>query len=264
MTPFIGLTCGWQRKDETNRYYLNSNYVNAVVAAGGVPVLLPPLSKAYDPKRLGPLLDLLSGLLLTGGVDLDPVHYGEEPLPALGQIDPDRDRWELALAKWALVRGMPVLGICRGIQVLNVAAGGSLYQDVASQVQPPSSGTAVLHYQRAPEWYPTHAVQIYDGSRLREIFGCDCLRVNSFHHQAVKMPGRDMVVTARAADGVIEAIESAIHPFAVGVQWHPECMWEAEPIFLRLFSRLVEEAKAFSVRQARGGMPVSEALALGG
>lgn len=243
--PVIGLTCGVQQvRDDAFRYFVNSDYVQSVTAAGGLPLLLPPLETT---EQIEGLFGLIDGLLLPGGNDLDPAYFGEEPLPALGEIEPERDRLEVELTRRALRYGMPVLGICRGIQVLNVAAGGSLYQDIGTQVK-----GALRHYQQAPRWYASHEVHIQPGSKLWEIMQVENLRVNSFHHQAVKVVGDDVLISAKARDGVIEGIESHVHPFAVGVQWHPECMWQRERLFLRLFTRLVEEAARYAERRRAG------------
>lgn len=204
-------------------------------AAGGIPVILPVLPSPRIPE-LGRRLD---GILLAGGVDVDPGLYGEEPLPGLGAVTPERDAFELALVRWAWEEGLPLLGICRGIQVLNVAAGGTLFQDLSSQL---SSGL-LKHEQKAPRWHETHLVRVAGGSRLARILGREELRVNSFHHQAVREVAPGWRAVAWAPDGVIEGIESSEHPFALGVQWHAEGMWDRHPLHLRLFVALVEAAR---------------------
>lgn len=233
--PVIGITCA--QEAETGKAYLNRPYYRAVERAGGLPVLLPPLEPEVG---VAGVLGLLEGLLLSGGGDLDPVHFGEEPRPGTGEIAPERDAFELALTRAALAAGLPVFGICRGIQVLNVAAGGSLWQDLGE------GGKSLLkHMQDAPRWYPTHAVNIAPGSRLGRILGKDRLRVNSLHHQAVREPAAGLRVVARADDGVVEAVEGDGPAFVLGVQFHPECLWEREPLFLNLFAALVEAARQY-------------------
>ncbi|MEW5762797.1 MAG: gamma-glutamyl-gamma-aminobutyrate hydrolase family protein [Bacillota bacterium] len=235
MLPVIGITCA--QEAETGKAYLNRPYYRAVERAGGLPVLLPPLEPEVG---VAGVLGLLEGLLLSGGGDLDPVHFGEEPRPGTGEIAPERDAFELALTRAALAAGLPVFGICRGIQVLNVAAGGSLWQDLGE------GGKSLLkHMQDAPRWYPTHAVNIAPGSRLGRILGKDRLRVNSLHHQAVREPAAGLRVVARADDGVVEAVEGDGPAFVLGVQFHPECLWEREPLFLNLFAALVEAARQY-------------------
>ncbi|KKM08691.1 peptidase C26 [Clostridiales bacterium PH28_bin88] len=227
MPPLIGITCAHDIL--ADRYFVALSYVNAVSAAGGAPVLLPSIGtdtlRAYD---------FVDGLVLTGGNDVDPVHFGEEPLPGNGEVTPDRDVFELELTRWCLDTGKPILAICRGAQVLNIAAGGDIYQDIYTQVP-----GVLKHVQQAPRWYPSHGVHLEPGSRLDGIYQGGLSRVNSFHHQAVRRLGAGFKVCATSADGVIEGIESTSHPFAVGVQWHPEAMWQRIPLHLNLFSAFI-------------------------
>jgi len=239
MLPLIGLTVALDY--ERNRSVLSLDYWRAVERAGGIPVLLPTL----ESEELGKaVLERLDGILLTGGVDVDPWYYGQLPMRGLGSLSPERDWVEIALAREALERGVPLLAICRGIQVLNVAAGGTLYQDLATQV--PDS---LNHWQRAPRWHPTHPVRLSRGSRIRDIMGAEEVRVNTFHHQAIKDLAPGFTVTGRAPDGVIEAIEAAEHAFALGIQWHAEGMWEKDHTQLGPFRALVEAARE---RRQRG------------
>ncbi|MEW6573577.1 MAG: gamma-glutamyl-gamma-aminobutyrate hydrolase family protein [Bacillota bacterium] len=224
----IGITAAIDEDDE--RFCLTRHYVNAVTQAGGLPFILPSLSI----NLAAAILERVQGLILSGGGDLDPSYFGEEPLPATKKIAPRRDAFEIAVARAALVRKIPVLGICRGLQVLNVAAGGKVFQDISLGVYNP-----LKHFQDAPRWHATHHIEILPGSKLASIFGTLRLRVNSFHHQAVRRLAPVFKATAWASDGVIEAIEAEVHPFAVGVQFHPEGMWENEPVFLKLFSALI-------------------------
>lgn len=231
MCLLIGVTAAFD--EEEDRCYLSRLYVDAVVRAGGVPVVLPPLPF----EMAATVLDQMRGLLLSGGGDLDPAYFGEEPLSGTGKVSPRRDVFELALARAALIRQVPVLGICRGMQVLNVAAGGTVYQDLVLGVKQP-----LKHFQEAPRWYGTHHIEIHPGTKLAGIFNVSRLRVNSFHHQAVHRVAPGFRVSAVAPDGVIEAIEAGAHPFGVGVQFHPEGMWEKESVFLGLFTALVAAA----------------------
>lgn len=235
MGVVIGITCGHDHA-ESGRFYVNEPYVRAVEAAGGVPILLPPVARLTEAGAAA-LLGRIDGLLLPGGYDLDPVHYGEEPLPGQGRIEPLCDALELALVRRALRERLPILGICRGSQALNVAAGGTLYQDIASQ-----RPAGLLHRQAAPVWYPTHRVQVEPGTRLAALMeGIE--RVNTFHHQAVRDVAPGFRVAARASDGLIEAIEAEGEGFALGVQWHPEGMYERDPRYGRVFAALVEAAR---------------------
>ncbi|MHB8945448.1 MAG: gamma-glutamyl-gamma-aminobutyrate hydrolase family protein [Bacillota bacterium] len=234
MGPIIGVNTA-QDFELVTRNVLSTEYTRGVERGGGVPVIIPLLD-SMDVAR--ELIGALDGLLITGGPDLDPVAFGETPHQQLGKVAPERDLVELTLTRLALERGLPVLGICRGIQVLNVAAGGTLIQDIPAQTK-----AAIKHYQEAPRWYGTHAIKSRPG-RFADFMGVEELRVNSFHHQAVKDVAAGFVVTAEAPDGIIEAIESTKHPFAVGLQVHPECMWGRDPVFERPFKALVEAAAA--------------------
>ncbi|MDI3328858.1 MAG: gamma-glutamyl-gamma-aminobutyrate hydrolase family protein [Alicyclobacillaceae bacterium] len=240
MKPWIGVTAGSQTGSaDLEGVWLAGDYTDAVVAAGGVPVILP-LGAAV---RLEPAdwFARVDGLLLTGGVDLDPVFFGEEPRRGLGEVCPERDRLETALVEEALMRDMPVLAICRGMQVMNAVAGGTLIQDLATEWR-----GSLLHRQRAPRWYGTHGVDVTPGSKLAEILGEESIRVNSFHHQGIKEVAPGMRVAARSGDGLIEAIESARHRFAIGVQWHPENMWRKDAVQRRLFEAFVRAAAGFA------------------
>jgi putative glutamine amidotransferase len=220
-------------------YGQGSAYCRSVALAGGAPVLIP-LDLGQPAWRS--IYRRLDGLLLPGGVDIAPARYGKAPHPKLGKVDESLDEAELVLARWALADGMPLLGVCRGIQLLNVVAGGSLYQDLPSQYP------AALRHACAPPDYPrthrAHAVSVAPGSRLASILGAEEMLVNSRHHQAVKALAPGFAVTARAPDGVIEGIESEDGCFAVGIQWHPENLAEDDPQMLALFESLVRAAQA--------------------
>ncbi len=233
MRPTIGITCS--HDDKTDRTFLPQAYAKAVEQAGGVPILLPQVMAA---DCLGQLVHILDGILFSGGVDVDPVHFGEEPLPALGEISPERDSFELALARQALDADLAVFAICRGIQVLNIAAGGTIYQDLRTQLD-----KALKHSQDAPRWYATHKVTVKGGTFLARALQAREVRVNSFHHQAVNRVAPGFRLSATAPDGVIEAIESENHKYVVGVQWHPEGMWEKDTQMLKLFKSFIQAAK---------------------
>jgi putative glutamine amidotransferase len=209
------------------------NYVQAVEAAGGSVLVVPP---RQGEAAMAQFVALADCILLPGGGDLDPAHFGEEALPANGRVEPDVDAVDLYLARHALRNGIPVLGICRGCQVLAVAAGGKLIQDLPSQWPQPR---LLQHSQQAPRWHASHQVAIEPDSLLAAILGETTLRVNSFHHQAVRSVPEGVRITARAADGVSEAIEFPGHPWALGVQWHPEGMVTRHPLQRRLFSAFV-------------------------
>lgn len=237
MKPIIGIT-SWIDY-EKRQYFVPQEYAKAVEKAGGLPVILPPVETAEDAGRLIATID---GLLLSGGVDLDPAFWGEEPMPRMGKISPERDRSELLLTNKALALELPLLGICRGHQVLAVAGGGSLYQDIHSQVR-----EVLKHSQDAPRWYATHAVTVRPGTKMAAWLGGGTVRVNSFHHQAIRDLPKGFVVSAEAVDGIIEAIESTGHRFAVGVQWHPECFWNREDTFDPIFRAFVDAARGVKV-----------------
>ena len=233
--PLIGLTGNFSDTNCT----LAEGYYQSVLKAGGIPIIIPP----YDnTDLLIQTLDRLDGILLTGGGDINPLFLGEEPIRELHGINPRRDRQELLLAQLAANRQIPILGICRGIQVLNAAFGGTLYQDIHSQME----GTRIKHSQDLDRSYASHTVSIEKDSRLHRLFGTDTLAVNSFHHQAVQAPAPGFRVCARATDGVIEAIESAEFKSILGVQWHPECfILRQDECMMPLFQWLTREASSF-------------------
>lgn len=209
--PLIGITVNRDYRRE--RFWLPTPYCLRVERAGGLPLLLPPL----QPSSAGLLLDSLGGLLLGGGGDIAPIHCGESPGPGLGEVDPERDAWELVLFRGALGRGLPVLGICRGLQLINVALGGNLIRDLA--------GPGFLqHRQGAPRHHPTHTVEILPRTRLASFLGEGHVAVNSFHHQAPARVAPGLRTAALAPDGIIEALEDPDRRFLLGVQWHPESL----------------------------------------
>ena len=237
MKPLIGVTTSEMRRGElaTLRRHgepahpemaLGLTYLAAIDRAGGMPVVLPPLA----PSEVSSLLDRLDGICLSGGPDIDPETYGErERHPELGETEAELDAFELAVAREADARGLPLLGICRGAQTLNVARGGTLHQDVPG------------HRQSALASVPTHEVAIALHSRTGRIMGASQIEVNSFHHQAVDRLGDGLCVAARADDGTVEEVECRAHPFLVGVQWHAETL-VGHPAHCALFRGLVRAA----------------------
>lgn len=223
MKPIIGISADYN--SETGKHCLGEGYVASVRQAGGSVIILPP---GNNEALIQEYLEICHGIIFSGGGDIDPVFWNESPSCHLGEINPRRDSFELALARRAMERDLPVLGICRGCQLLNVAAGGTLIQHLVS---------GFCHDQKAPRHYPVHAIVIEPETILGRIIGQREIRVNSFHHQAVGLLGQDFIVTARAADGTVEGIESRTHRFTIGLQWHPETM--NDPITQRIFYRLV-------------------------
>ncbi len=208
--PIIGITGNYDKETCT----LAEGYYQSVLKAGGIPFIIPPF---FETDRLGELLDRLDGILFSGGGDINPLLLGEEPIKELHSITPERDQQELLLARLAYDRQIPILGICKGIQIINAALGGTLYQDIHTQME----GTRIKHSQDEDRRYPSHQVSLTKGSILAKLFGTE-LAVNSFHHQACKEAAPGLKVTAMSADGVIEAIESNEFKSIMGVQWHPE------------------------------------------
>ena len=223
----------------------DADYVRGVSEAGGLPVAISP---SLSLRAAVVLLDGLDGLLLSGGPDLDPGYYGEEPIPELGTTIPEWDALEMALLALALKRGMPIFGICRGMQILNVALGGTLYQDMPSQF----AADVIDHWQTTPKCQFTHEVEFLDNSYLAEITDRQTVEVNSYHHQGIKGLADALTVAARSADGVIEAVESRDFSdrWLVGVQWHPEGMCDTSSGHRNLFEAHVCAAERHALRKA--------------
>ena len=234
MRPIIGVTMSFQKPASvqgSDYFALYCRYVAAVERAGGVAVGLPA-----QPEAVANLLPILDGLLLSGGGDVAPDLFGQDCHPKTRQIDRQRDRFELALVREWVDAGRPLLAICRGIQVLNVALGGSLIQDIADQVANP-----VIHQRLEGE--ARHLIRLQPSSRLAGLLGDDELEVNSYHHQAVRDLAPGLEAVAWAADGVVEGVEMPGARFVVGVQWHPELMFESDARQLQLFVGLLEAAE---------------------
>jgi putative glutamine amidotransferase len=232
LKPLIGIT--GNHDDDNGAVLLKDYYVKAIRNAGGIPLVLPP---SYEEDLIKDYIAILSGVLLSGGGDLDPAWWGENPMKGLGRISPLRDYFEIQLTQLALHKGLPVLGICRGCQVMNVARGGSLIQDLPGGLE---------HNQNAPRDVPFHGIVIAAGSNLASILKRERIRVNSFHHQAVKQPGQGLIITACSLDGIIEAVEDPRQAFFIGVQWHPECLQD-EASF-QLFNAFVASAQKYQDR----------------
>ncbi|GKV56686.1 gamma-glutamyl-gamma-aminobutyrate hydrolase [Sporosarcina sp. NCCP-2222] len=211
MKPLIGITTDLT---EGPKQFLHDAYIRAIIQAGGVPLLVPA-GVGQDVKRIEESLD---GLVLSGGDDVDPYLFGEEPHPQIGKVTPERDEMEMALARQFLSADKPILGICRGMQLLNIVCGGTVYQDLTAQHVEP----LIQHKQQAAKSHASHAVTLTKDSILHRLAARNEIRVNSFHHQAVRDVASPFVVTGQSTDGVIEAMESTKHRFVLGVQWHPE------------------------------------------
>jgi len=219
-------------------WVMNQRYFIACTAVGAVPWMVPLLDEDMDTVRA--IYDHLDGIFLAGGVDMDPASYGDERTEYCGRTDGARDTVELAFARWALEDGKPVFGVCRGMQVLNVAAGGTLVQDCAAQWEKsikhdyfPGAGWARDHL--------AHDIAVAPGSRLFRAFGGDTVQVNSMHHQGIRRMGAGLKPTATAPDGLVEALEAEDEShFLVGVQWHPEMLIDTDPGTRRLFEDFIE------------------------
>lgn len=220
---------------ERDSFWMLPGYLNMVEHAGGMPVTLPLLA---DEASVTQALSLCDGLLFTGGHDVDPRNYGEVRSELCGQTWPERDRMEMALLTRVLAEEKPFLGICRGIQILNVSCGGTLWQDL-----PAERPSAVMHQQCKPYDRPVHNVSVHADTLLARVLGNDTdtpLHVNSYHHQGVKDVGHGLVASAYAPDGLVEALEVEGHPFGLAVQWHPEFFGPSHPASLRLFEAFVK------------------------
>jgi len=242
--PLVGVTTSEVRRAERTQplpegeppqheMALGMPYVRALARAGAVPIVLPPLAVETVPS----LLSCLQAVCLSGGPDLDPAAYGAKPSPELGPTEPTLDAFELEVAKVADAMGLPIFGICRGAQALNVARGGTLHQHL-----PAVTDQSVDHRQTAPGWEETHALWIEPDSQLSQILGTNTPRVNSFHHQAVEQLGRGLRAVAWASDGTVEAIEDMSAHFVLGVQWHAETLDRPGQPHPRLFAALVAAA----------------------
>ncbi len=236
MRPIIGITSDYKYGNKP-AYHLDEFYAQTVFDAGGQPFIIPPLA---DVANATEIIRQISGLIISGGdFDVDPKLYGEEPHPKLGQLNPLRTRYESSLALEAFKRKLPVLGICGGIQLINVLAGGTLYQDISSQHPNP-----IIHQQTHNKTEPSHMIKLDTASRLYRIIGQEQLAVNSTHHQAVKDIGRGFKAVAWSPDGLIEAIESSDSTgFVLGVQWHPEALYQTYDIWQKLFTEFVFKAQ---------------------
>ena len=239
--PLISVTTSVTVDKYPERAYVNAAYLNAVQQAGGAPVPVPPQLGA---PALAALLARIDGVLLTGGGDVDPARFSEKPHPTVSDVSAARDALEIELTHWALANGRPLLAICRGLQVLNVALGGSLHQDIPSE-----PGGHLDHSQKALQQMrrdqTVHHVKAQEGSRLARILGALDVDVNSFHHQALNALGRGLVAVAWSPDGIVEGAETEDGGrFVVGVQWHPEDLVGYDPAARNLFAALVQAALA--------------------
>lgn len=236
--PRIGITMRIELG--TDRFYLSRHYSEAVEAAGGLPIHI-----SLIPKReyVAAATEGLDGILLPGSdSDVDPQRYGKEPHQALGSVHSIKDETDLLMLEEVERRRLPLFGICFGMQILNVSRGGTLIQDIASQVP-----AAIKHEQGAPRDRPSHRIRLLEESRLSSVVKLDAVVVNSHHHQAIETVGRDLVASAWTSDGLVEALEDPRSDrFVMAVQWHPELGWERDLLSQALFSRFVSEAAEYA------------------
>jgi putative glutamine amidotransferase len=255
--PIIGVptqnlqSIGGVSPDIPASWVMSHRYVHALTSVGAIPWLIPLLGE--DVATLRGLYDELDGIFLPGGADIDPESYSAERHPSCDRSDPPRDRVELMLVGWAIEDRKPVLGVCRGLQIINLAAGGTLLQDLKDQLQ----GAIKHDYFPFRDGYArdhiAHPVRIVEGTRLHRVAGLTEFPVNSMHHQGIERLGAGLVASAFAPDGVIEGIERLDDHFLVGVQWHPEVLIDADPRMRRLFEEFIAAAREF--RDVRLALP---------
>lgn len=234
MRPVIGIPCQADFRAGSGRpiYGNNRTYVHAVESAGGLPILIPMLTNLHELENLLPRLD---GILFSGGLDLQASLYGAPRHPTEDEYDPGLDEFEMAIASWALQEDIPVLAVCRGMQLVNVLLGGNLYQDISSQYP-----DALNHCRRdMPRTALTHTITVEEGSLVERVLGTRQLSVNSLHHQAIKDLGKGVYISGRADDGLAELLELPDHRFVLGVQGHPEELYGTVPVYARLFRAFV-------------------------
>ena len=233
MRPLIGVSASVIDRSTS----VSTDNIHAVLTSGGLPFILP---NVLDLDAIDMIAEKIDGLLLTGGGDIDPTLFDEEPLQHLGRITPERDFFERMLIQRLLILDKPILAICRGCQILNIAAGGDMYQDIYTQIE----SQLLQHSQQAPRDHGSHFVNIEEHSALHSIVKEQKFKVNSFHHQAVRNLAKGFRKTATASDGVIEAFESREHLFVHGIQWHPECMLSKDDQpSQRIFTAFIQAAK---------------------
>lgn len=230
--PVIGITSAYDF--EKGSSCIKDDYYDAIIHCGGVPILIP----VTEEKSVWvEYLEICDGIVFSGGPDVDATYFGESNMPYANEISPVRDSMEIFLAQQAITMDKPILGICRGIQVINIAAGGSIFQDIYAENI--TNNLIIKHSQQAPRWFQIHNINIQGDTCLHNIFGRDTLKVNSFHHQAVSEIALGFTVNAYADDGIIEAISNENKKLVLGVQWHPENLWRKDNTHLKLFERLV-------------------------
>lgn len=239
-SPIIGITSMLHSIESGcflgyKRAAVGQRYVDAIHAAGGIPLILPIVE---GKESIAQQLEVIDGLLFSGGDDISPLFYNDEPQQGLGPTCPERDRYEIHLFQMARHTNKPILGICRGLQLMNVAMGGTLYQDIPSTIPSP-----LIHQQQTKADEATHAVNLISETKLHRIMDGNALETNSFHHQAIKGLATGLVPNAYSSDGLIEGIEGKEESYLLGVQWHPEYMFSKDPKMLKLFQTFVDAAQ---------------------
>lgn len=235
----IGVTVQYVMDGGNCYYKLHDHNINAIAENGAIPIMLP---LTRDKETIEEYLGMVDGIYLTGGHDIWPLLYGSDPIKQFGIFYPERDEFEISLCRRAAELDMPILGVCRGHEIMNVAAGGTLYQDIYCEREK-TNGHSPKGISGS---YPYHRVSIKRDTMLYDIFKVDELAVNSFHHQAISSLASGFQVGASAKDGIIEAIESTEATFAIGLQWHPEDMYESLPQFSLIYKALISAAMAYS------------------
>ncbi len=235
--PIIGILCDIDKEEKEDRplYFVKSNYVAAINKAGGIPFLIPPGKDKYDMIKLA---GNINALLIPGGDDIDPKYFKEDPHPSIVLMDPEINRFQMEFCQVAVNQNIPVLGICAGMQLINIVFGGDIYQDIPSQLP----GSVKHKKDKNEEENVFHSINIEKNTGHFNILQREAIKVNSTHHQAIRNIAKGFIVAARSEDGIIEAIESRKHRFVLGVQYHPEDMFQQNKVFLNLFNKLAQEA----------------------